>query len=251
MKAKIGLITGIISEEIRRDVYGTFERLAEIGYEGIEGSAVLLGGVEANRRKREALGLQAVSLGVKHDRLEDEIEPVIEQAVAAGALHVVVWWGPCESAADLLRDAERYNLAGRKCTEAGLRFCYHNHEHELRRAFDGRTGLEVLLAHTDPQHVGFELDVGWVLFGGVDPAAFLGEHADRVALVHLKDVADLDERGHFTAVGTGLLDVRAVVSAGLGGGTEWFVVEQDRPHNLSPMDSVTASMLNLREMGLA
>jgi len=251
MTAKIGLIPGIISREIEADLFGTFERLAALGYHGVEGACVLAGDAAANRRRREALGLQALAVGVKHHELEDRLDPALADAAAAGAGHVIVYWGPCESKDQLLADAERYNRAGEKAADAGRKLCYHNHDHEWRTVFDGRPALSWLLEHTDPRYVHFELDVGWVLYGGADPVEVLCTHADRIALVHLKDVADLSERGTFTAVGTGVLDVRGVIEAGLAGGIEWFVVEQDRPHRLSGWQSVTASILNLRELGLA
>lgn len=250
MKARVGLIPGIIGEELKKDCMGTLQRLAEIGYKGVEGGTVLHGGVVENRKQREAWGLQAVSLGSKREGLATGLDQLIEDATAAGAEHIILWWAPCDSRDVLLQDAEFYNKIGEKCAANGLKFCYHNHDHEFKNTFDGEYGLDILMANTDPQCVSFELDVGWVTYGGLDPVAYLKEHAGRFPVIHLKDVADVDERGTFTAVGTGVLDVSAVVTAALGTGTNWVVVEQDRVHNLTPMESVTASFLNIKELGL-
>ena len=65
MTAKIGLIPGIISREIEADLFGTFERLAALGYHGVEGACVLAGDAADNRRRREALGLDALAGGIE------------------------------------------------------------------------------------------------------------------------------------------------------------------------------------------
>ncbi len=52
-------------------------------------------------------------------------------------------------------------------------------------------------------------------------------------------------------MGTGVVDVKACLEAGAATGVEWFVVEQDAPNLLTPMESVTVSYLNLKEMGFA
>ena len=57
-KAKIGLI-GIVHEETKADLWGTMRRVAEIGYQGIEGPGFLLqGDVAANVARFHQLGLQ-------------------------------------------------------------------------------------------------------------------------------------------------------------------------------------------------
>ncbi len=251
MKAKIGLIPGLVREDMQADTFATLRRLAGLGYKGVEGSAVLVGGAEENRRKREEIGMAAVSLGANVEKLTGGLDSLLADANAAGAEHIILWHRPCKTRDDVLADAEMFNRVGERCAAAGVRFCYHNHDHEFRNAFDGDRAIDLLLAETNPDHVGFELDVGWVLYGGEDPVAFLRRHAGRFPAVHLKDVADLAERGRFTAVGTGELDVRGVIAAGLETGVNWFVVEQDRVNNLTGWESVTASILNLRELGLA
>lgn len=113
------------------------------------------------------------------------------------------------------------------------------------------------------------LDTGHLTIGGVDPAAFAAGHADRVGLVHLKDVRaalarrvglDLTLReatrlGLFCALGRGDADVggtvRALERAGYDG---WYVLEQDRVIEGSlrsgarPLDEVAASIAALQRL---
>jgi inosose dehydratase len=87
------------------------------------------------------------------------------------------------------------------------------------------------------------LDTGHLAIGGVDPVSFATDHADRVGLVHLKDVnlslapaviehevtlLDATRAGLFRSLGQGDVDVAGVVSAlEARGYAGWYVLEQD------------------------
>jgi len=162
-----------------------------------------------------------------------------------------MWWGPCETKEQVLRDAELYNSAGARLASEGITLCYHNHEHEFQTVFNGVYALDVLAEHTDPAALSFELDIAWITFGGEDPVRILKRYAGRVPAIHVKDLSRLDERGHFTAVGTGVVPVMASVETALEVGIEWVVIEQDTLRNLTALETAAVSILNLREMGLA
>jgi sugar phosphate isomerase/epimerase len=252
VKPQIGLIPGIIRDETRADFWGAMEQVAEIGYEGIEGGANLIeGAVSRNKARLDGLGLQAVTVGASRQQLADDLDRLIDGALALEARHISTWWGPCESADQVRRDAAFYESVGERVAAAGMKFCYHNHDHELLTTFDGVSGLDMLMAETSAEHVSIELDIAWVVYGGDDPVDFITRHPGRFPVIHVKDIADLGERAKFTSVGTGVVDVKGSIEAGMANGVEWFVVEQDAPNNLTPMESVTVSYLNLKEMGFA
>jgi sugar phosphate isomerase/epimerase len=249
-KARIGLI-GIVGAEAKEDFWGTMRRVAEIGYQGIEGAAQLLqGDVAANLRRFHELGLQVLATSASREKLRDGLDQVLAEAKALQSPRVSVWWGPCESREQLLRDADLYNAAGSRLAAEGIRICYHNHEHEFRTTFDGLCALDVLAEHTDPKAVWFELDIAWITFGGEDPARVLRRMAGRVPAIHVKDLWSLEERGRFTAVGTGVVKVREAVQAAIETGVEWVVIEQDTLRNLTAFETITVSLLNLKEAGL-
>lgn len=251
MKANVGLIPGIIGDEIKQDLWGTIEKVAAIGYKGIEGGGQLAEGDLAENRKRlEDLGLRFVTLSGRREALEENLDQIIRTAQALGAEHITEWWRPCESKEQVLQDAAFFNEVGAKISAAGLKLCYHNHDHEFKTVFDGQRCLDILIENTEPGNVFIELDVAWVTYGGEDPVEYLAQHGSRIPVIHLKDIADINERGQFTAVGTGCVKVKESVEAALAVGVKWVIVEQDRPNNLTPMESITASYLNIKELGL-
>jgi sugar phosphate isomerase/epimerase len=113
------------------------------------------------------------------------------------------------------RIAEKLNDAAGRLSRHGVTTGYHNHDLELRRLPDGTTPFDQLSAATDPRHVVFEVDIGWVATAGVDPAAFLKRHASRIRLLHLKDTngaTSPDTAFNMTPAepGRGIVDWRAV-----------------------------------------
>jgi inosose dehydratase len=119
----------------------------------------------------------------------------------------------------------------------GLELVLHPHVGTLVETSDD---VERALAHTD---VRWCFDTGHLLIGGVDPASFVRDHADRIGHVHLKDVnASLAERvrggelslvqatqeGLFQPLGEGDARIDEVVRLLEDAGYErWLVLEQD------------------------
>jgi len=130
--------------------------------------------------------------------------------------------------------ADRLNDVGRHLAERNLEFHYHNQDHEFARVGD-RTGFDLLVAATDPEFVGFELDVGGAVAAGEDPVALLERYGDRISLVHVKDVSAPDPAPgagqDCVPIGTGDVDVPAVVRAAREAGVEWLVFENDEPED--------------------
>ncbi|WP_054023027.1 sugar phosphate isomerase/epimerase family protein [Bacillus sp. FJAT-28004] len=251
-RPKLGLI-GIVHEEAKQDFWGTMQRVAEIGYEGIEGGAELLAGdVKANVARFHGLGLQVATHSVNKEQLRDEkeLDKVIREAHALQTRDVTFWWDVVDTREQLLRDAELYNAAGARFTAEGLRFCYHNHAHEFQTTFNGVYSLDILAEHTDPQNLYFRLDVAWITIGGADPAHILHKMAGRVPAIHLKDIYGTDEIGKWTAVGTGEVKIKESIHAAKEIGVEWMTVEQDQLRNLTGFETATVSYLNLKEKGL-
>jgi sugar phosphate isomerase/epimerase len=262
MALRVGLI-GIVGRQMQEDLEGTLRSIAEMGYEGVEGAGHVAARLELPlaelRRQLDAFHLAAVAQGgVFLEDDEDRLEGAVEAAVTLGAPYVVSYWGPCESRDGVLRLAEWLDRYGARCREAGLQFCYHNHNHELA-VFDGGHGLDLLAENTDPDNVKLELDVAWLTYGGVEPAATIRRYAGRCPILHVKDLAEVpeggetsnDERGEavaFTEVGTGVVDVEGVVAAARDSGVEWLVVEQDRMRELPPMASARVSCRNLKRI---
>jgi len=132
---------------------------------------------------------------------------------------------------------------GSKCNQMGLQLCYHNHAFDFR-PIGSTTPLEVLMTRTSPDVLRLEIDVFWVSIAGHDPVALLKKYSGRVPLVHLKNEAQkiapqFNESvppSQFRDVGSGVIDIAAVLRAARESGTKHFFVEQDQ----TPGDPIAA-----------
>jgi len=137
------------------------------------------------------------------------------------------------TADDWKMNADFLNQKAAILKASGIGLGYHNHNMEFAPV-GGSTGLEILLANTDPTLVTFELDVGWVAAAGADPLAVFAKHKGRFSLMHVKDIK-ADTEANFalkmdpTEVGSGKLDWKKLLPAAYAAGVRGFYVEQEPP----------------------
>jgi len=248
MYVNIGII-GIVKEEMKKDYWATCQKLADLGYNALETDLPEGEDLAASCNRIRKMGMQYLTVSGNRYTVDQEIDDMLDRAELLKAKYILVPWGPVDSKEEVIADAEMYNRLGAKCAAKGLKFCYHNHDHEFKTIFDGKSVFDLYLENTDPDKVYFELDVAWVTFGGADPVKILNDHRGRIPVVHLKDLSDLEERGHFTTVGTGLVNVTGVMQAAIDTGVEWVVIEQDRLNHITGIETAAASIYNLRELG--
>jgi len=261
MQQKIAFI-GILKDEFEADPTGTLEWVANLGFDGMEGAAALGGyfGVDVPEAKKrlEQAGLEAAPQGrVAFEQTESEWLQVIKTAKSIGSDYVVDYYAPFNDEEEIERYCEYFNKVGRLCSDEGLVFLYHNHDHEFRR-FNGQYGLDIMLANTDPDLVSLELDVAWVTYGGADPVALIKQNASRIPVLHMKDFEHLHpgspnangvrKEAVFAEVGSGVVSTAAVVEAAKDADVEWLVIEQDRMNKFGPRESLELSYRNLRAL---
>ena len=145
--------------------------------------------------------------------------------------------------------------------ERGVRAVLHPHvgtmvenTAEVRRVLDGSS-------------IALCLDTGHLLIGGTDPADLTRQAPDRIAHVHFKDIdaakarhvqdgrwtyTEGVERGMYRPLGTGDVDVNAIVTHLAKNGYDgWYTLEQDtilteEPRGEGPVADVRTSADNLR-----
>lgn len=153
-------------------------------------------------------------------------------------------WGTPEG---FRRAATAFNQWGKLCQQHDMRFAFHNHNYEFQD-LKGTTGYDILLKETDPDLVWLEMDCYWITQAGRDPVLLLNQLGKRVRLLHLKDrksgfptSQELNAAAsHFTEVGSGTINWRALLTLAQKLGVEHYYVEQDESDK-SPLDSLKIS----------
>ncbi|AFZ69219.1 sugar phosphate isomerase/epimerase family protein [Deinococcus peraridilitoris] len=247
MTVSIGLQLYTLRNELMQDFEGTLRRVAELGFHGVEFAGY--GGYSATdlRALIDSLGLKAAATHVSLDRLRTHLDAEIDFMTELGGIALVCPWANTESEQEWLAIADDLDLAAQACEARGLKLAYHNHAHEISRRAGSLPVMDALLTRAPRLH--FEIDVAWVYAGGGDPVAYLQEYADRVPLVHLKDVrpkADTPGEWDTVELGAGTVDLQAAMQ--MAGDAVWWLVEQD--HSPHPLASVEASVRYLRAQGV-
>jgi sugar phosphate isomerase/epimerase len=102
--------------------------------------------------------------------------------------------------------------------------------------------------------VSFELDLYWVVKAGQDPEKWLTDYENRFKLVHVKDLYKEDRLkeiesteknedpfwplGASTTLGNGRIDFGKVLKTAKDKGVEFFIVEQERFDNSTPLKDI-------------
>jgi len=219
---------------------GSLDQQLKIVHDAGVGAVETVGtqGVSAPELKQllDRYAIKAISSHVPLAELRRDLPGVVAFNRSIGNTTLVV---PYLDAKDRPTDAAGWTALGqelgriaKQVRAEGMHLAYHNHDFELVD-FNGRTGLELLFAAAGPE-LQTELDLAWVARAGYDPAVMLGKFRGRLFAVHAKDNApkgQAEDEGGFAAIGQGVLDWNAILSAAAGAGVQWYIIEHDQPRD--------------------
>lgn len=261
----LGIAPGIqlytVGDDLLRNTQQTLQQLAVIGYEYVEGfpGETTLSATEL-RRQMDATHLHMVSVHLPFN--SKDMTPHFEDAHTFGARYVVsstlapdrFSGRKREHSKDTLEDmtaedyrhlADKVNRVAQLSREAGFQYAYHNHYFEFRDLGNGKIGYDILLEHTDPGLVKFEIDCGWMILAGHDPIQYMSSYPGRFRMLHIKDFVKGPvytggpNRPVGTELGRGRVDYRPIFREAARAGIVYYFVEQEPPfiEGLSPLQA--------------
>ena len=230
-------------------------RLAQMGYTGAEAASYEDGkfsglAPEEFRKVINAAGLDLMSSHTTHLLSQEEFETgdftaalqwwdeCIEAHKKAGIPRLVMSWAQkLLTRNELEVMAEYLNAIGQKCNEAGIRFGYHNHDHEFHKV-DDTTMMDYFIANTDPQKVFIEMDVYWAVVGGAAPVEYMQRYPGRFEVLHIKDKKEIGQ--------SGMVGFEPIFRNFAKAGTTAFVVEMEEASTPNILRGLRESALYLR-----
>jgi sugar phosphate isomerase/epimerase len=219
---------------IENDLPGTLRAIRKIGYRTVE---TYVAEYKMNAKDlRQAIVDADLTVPSAHFGYDD-FASRLDYAKELGAEYVVCSSIPktiANSADGYKRGADQYNAWAAQAKDMGLKFGFHNHNAEFQD-FGGVTGFDVLMKHTDPALVQWQMDCYWVAQAGYDPVAMLRKHGKRMQSLHLKDrkpgapiSTDTGPGSQFfTEVGEGTLDWPTILRLANQNRIPNMYVEQD------------------------
>ena len=256
----------------------TFKKVKEIGFSTVELSQVPMTpeNVEAIRESLDELdmrvcatsgALKTMAPGMKMENLRDDFDKIVADTKALGCKYIrigMISFDCLGSKEKIVEYTKELNEMGRRLKEQGLELYYHNHHVEFAK-YDGKYIMDIMAEESDPEYLGFELDVHWLQRGGVNPLEWIKKLEGRTKILHIKDyriaqtldlsggmqeiMRSLAEMVQFSEIGEGSLDMKAIIDLATETGVEHIFIEQDDTYGKDPFESLEISARNLRKLG--
>ena len=237
-----GLQTYTVRQEIAEDFEVAFKAIKETGYRHIELPGLYEKDADELKKFFCEMGLSANAVMFTLEEFENKLETVLMSCEKLNSKYAVCGGLPADYRTEkgYLKVANVLDRAAKHLISNGITVAYHNHAFEFDKLESGKCGYDILLSET--KYLTFELDVFWIRFAGIDPVEKMEELQDKISLVHLKDMNNLQEK-KFCELGTGIIDLSAVIKAAERIGIEFAFVEQDSNWiNDSGLESITKSI---------
>lgn len=251
MNQNIALQLYSIRERLETDLPGSLKTIQEQGYQGVELAGTY--GLSAYDWKNclSAYGLAPVSAHVALHEFQTDIRETIAYYHEIGCGYLALPWldeATRPGGEAYSKTVELIAEIAAECKKSQMELLYHNHDFEFQKNTSGGYLLDTLY-ETNPA-IKAELDTCWVDASGVDPAAYLLKYKGRCPVLHLKDYQRTEENEvRFQPLGTGKMDLPAVIAAAKQAGTQWFVVEQDQHYGEDEFEHTGISISYLKTYG--
>lgn len=226
-------------------VKNTLKRIREIGYDAVQISGFKAYDPDNIADALKKNGLTVCATHTPLDRILNETDAVIAEHLRFGAKYVGLGFFRGKSLDEYAELADKLEPVIEKINAAGLRFLYHNHNHELMK-FGGVSPIAYFAKRFESGKFDFLPDFYWLQTAGYSPEAFLREYAGRTPVVHFKDMRVPPAEGmtNMAEIFEGNMDYGSIYETCLKLGVEWAVIEQDTCDG-DPFDSLKLSLDNM------
>ena len=265
----IGIQLYAVNLSMQENPAGTLKALKEIGFGEVETAGFGKLSAKEFRKLLDDAGLVCPSAHLQFDI--NNLGPTFEDAHALGAhyaasgnlrasLHPpLAGQARAMTLDEARRTAELANKIGVQAKQAGLQYAYHNHDGELVDQGGGANGYDLLLRDTDPELVKFEIDCGWMVLGGRNPADYFKKYPNRFPMIHVKDFlpprdkganAGSDSEHPGAELGHGIIDYKPIFAVAEKAGLQHYFAEQEGPFvRMSQLQAAQQAYAYLHSMG--
>lgn len=249
MPLPIALQLYSVRNDAAQDLMGVLEKVAAMGYDGVEFAGYHGHSPEALRAKLDELGLKCEGTHTPLTALEPgRFDETVATHVTLGCEYVIVPWIPKEkrnSAAACAATAAELTELTHKLEAAGLRLGFHAHGDDMDKLDNGQTAYHIL-GHGTPESFIMQYDTANGMSGGADPVQPIKDFPGRNVSLHLKGYSKTT--GHGAIIGEDDIPWAKVFQAAEnGGGTVWYVIEHE-DETIAPMEAVETCLKNVRQM---
>jgi sugar phosphate isomerase/epimerase len=227
----IGLELYSVRDELAKDLPGTVEKVAKMGYQCVEFYAPYYDWTSEYakqvRKQLDTLGIRCYSTHNDAKSFTPEgIGKAMELNHILGTRYIVLASPPepVKTIDGWKQVAELLNKGNHTMRANGFHAAYHNDDDEWK-PLEGQKPIEVV-AHNTEKSVMLQLDTGNCSVSGGDPLAWIKSNPGRIHSMHVKDWSP--EKGSRVLLGEGVLPWKKIFAAAESvGGIEYYLIEQE------------------------
>jgi len=226
----IGLELYSVRNTLQKDLMGTLDGVAKMGYQVVEFYAPYYQWTpEYAKEVRKKLDDLAIKCNSTHNGRNAFGTAGVQKAIdlngILGARYIVMASaGKVEGADGWKKVADDLNSGNDKMKAAGIHAGYHNHAAEWKKV-DEKVPMEIIATNTD-KSIMLQLDVGTAVEEGRDPVAWIDANPGRIKSLHLKEWSKT--KGYKCLLGEGESPWKKIFQAAeKKGGVEYYLIEQE------------------------
>ncbi len=230
----LGLQLYSIKDQCAADFPGSLEKVAQMGYDGVEFAGYYGRSAPELRALLDRLHLRCCGTHTGLETLAAErIQATCEFSLTLANAYLVVPWIAAErmdSVAKIAQIAKLFNEAAAVAGPMGLKVGYHAHAHDFHQV-EGKSAW-ARLGEAVGSEVFMQMDTHNCIQGGADPLTELRRFPGRAYTVHVKEYPT------GVAPGRGQIDFRPLIDYCRGPGqSQWLIVEHEEASQ-PPMEVV-------------
>jgi len=243
-RVRVGLQLYSVRGPLAKDFEGVIAQVAEMGFEGVEFAGYYGRTAEQLRKILDKNGLVCCGSHVRGGELQPQnLKRTIEFHKTLGNKFLIKPSGAGgRTKESWLEAAKRFNDIAERLAPHGLYTGYHNHAAEFR-PMDGSCAWEIFFKNTS-ERVCHQLDTGNCMGGGGDPCKYIKMFPGRTRTIHLKEHGGPGDFGKGDVPWQEVFRLCETV-----GGTEWYIVEQERYKQRPPLEAAKQAADFMRQMG--
>ena len=231
----------ILRDKCAVDLMSVLERLAEIGYEGIEFLGYFGNKASDIKNKLDSCNLKAVGDHVGFTDFANNTDQIIAAHKEIGCGYITIG---SPGNLDHAQVIETIAMIGEAMNKADMKLMFHNHKEEVAITANGKSILENLMDDTRSDILYLEPDLGWMQIGGADPAFYLRKYYDRCPVIHFKDFTPKKDGFMFRPTGYGVVENAGLYTLSFACDPlpEWFVMDHDCAYDRDIYDDLKLSL---------
>lgn len=168
-----------------------------------------------------SIGMDIKGFFVFFEDLENQAEDLGKYCKNAGIEYIVMSFAGYNDIDDVYKKIQMLKKVSAILKSYGVLFILHNHEYEFVTMVD-KDGVEkyvmdIILGQCSAEELMLEIDTGWLVYAGIEPAQYIKDNIERIAILHFKDMCkgfkDIPRKEIFLACGEGVVDFKGILEA--------------------------------------